>query len=124
MSSSKFERIQTSKKITTTENGESCYEYQYDIMKDGVKVNTKKVIVKPVKKANNKYNETDHKNLVITSLEKYFKDHDIKVPTLYKRMNLDKIIKDLIQHINSDIQVKCSQAQIRTIIKRDFLKLE
>ena len=100
------------------------YSYDYEIYRNGELVNKRTIVRTNRRKHPNKYDETIHKETVIEYINRYITENDIKIPTLYKRINLDKILKNIVEYIDFYTKIKCTQAQIRTIIQTDILKLE
>lgn len=100
------------------------YSYDYEIYRNGELVNKRTIVRTNRRKHPNKYDETMHKETVIEYINRYITENDIKIPTLYKRINLDKILKNIVEYIDFYTKIKCTQAQIRTIIQTDILKLE
>ena len=123
MSKAVIERKLVDKRINVKDDITE-YSYDYEIYRNGELVNKRTIKRTNTRKHPNKYNETIHKENVIEHINRYLKENDVKIPTLYKRINLDKILRNIVEYIDFYTKIKCTQAQIRTIIQTDILKLE
>ena len=118
-----IERKLVDKKINITDNVTE-YIYEYEVYKNGELVNKRTIKRTNNRKHPNKFDETVHKQTIIEHINRYITENNIKIPTLYKRINLDKILKNIVEFIDFYTKIKCTQAQIRKIIQTDILKLE
>lgn len=119
----KIERKLVDKKINIKDDVTE-YIYEYDIYRNGELVNHRTIKRTNTKKYPNKFNEELHKESVIEQINKYIDENKIEISTLNKRINLDKILKNIVEYIDFYTKIKCTQAQIRTIIQNDILKLK
>lgn len=123
MSKAVIERKLVDKKINFKDDVTE-YIYEYDIYKNGELVNKRTIKRTNKRKYPTKFDDTLHKETIIEHINKYITENDIKIPSLYKRINLDKLLKNIVEYIDFYTKIKCTQAQIRTIIQTDILKLE
>ena len=123
MSKAVIERKLVDKKINIKDDITE-YVYEYDIYRNGELVNKRTIKRTNTRKHPNKYDETIHKETIIEHVNRYITENDIKLPTLYKRINLDKILRNIVEYVDFYTKIKCTQAQIRTIVQNDILKLE
>lgn len=114
------------KELISNENGDKQYSYTYEIYdEDGKLKSVQKVNNRSQKKFDNKYNpETTIKEPIINAIKLYIHDNQIRIPSLYKRTNLDKILKPLITHIHENVNIKFTQQQLRKLIQKDILEIE
>ena len=121
---SKNNRRLVNKKQTTNEKGEKCYEYTYELLDDEGKVISKQVVTNNQKKNTTiKYDENNNEQIqsIITSVNKFIETNGIKLPDLYKRMNLDSHLKGMIEIITTELNMKITQKQLRELINKHVL---
>ena len=119
---SKIIRKQISKEVEM-ENNIKIYRYIYVIYKDNVEIGRQSVVKSSVKKYTQKYNDIQHKTIVLDVIRNYFKLHNLKIALLQKRSNLDGILKDLVKIIHKQTNIKLTQNQLRNVIKFNILDL-
>lgn len=124
-SKEKVTRKCINKELISNENGIKQYSYTYEIYdEEGKLKSVQKVNNSIAKKANNKYNDETDVKPVIDCLKEYFNANQIRIPSLYKRNNLDKLLKPLIIHINETCNIKFTQIQLRNVIRKHILEIE
>lgn len=112
------------KKIVTNENGEKTYEYIYEIIDaDGKVISTQTVSNNKKVSGLKKYDPSMNEELGQT-METWLTENNINKSTLYKRINLDKHIKSIVEYIIEKKDIKLTQKQIREIFKVHVLKIE
>ena len=97
------------------------YTYEYEVYRNGELVN--KRIIKRTNKRKHpiKFDENVHKNLIIENINRYINENKIEISTLNKRINLDKILKSIVEFVDFYTKIKCTQAQIRNLIQKNIL---
>ena len=100
------------------------YIYEYEIYRNGELVNKRTIKRTNKRKHPIKFDENTHKNLIIENINHYIKENNIEISTLNKRINLDKILKHLVEFVDFHTKIKCTQAQIRNLIQKNILNLE
>ncbi|WP_458452906.1 hypothetical protein, partial [Methanobrevibacter sp.] len=124
-SKKKSNRRLVNKKQTTNEKGEKCYEYEYEILDEDGKVISKQTVTNNHKKnVTVKYDENneDQRKQLIEGVNTFISVNGIKIPDLYKRMNLDSHLKQMIESINDVYHIKLTQKQLREFIQIHILK--
>ena len=121
----KNNRRLVNKKQTTNEKGEKCYEYEYEILDEEGKVISKQTVTNNHKKnVTIKYdaNNEEQRNQLIEGVNTFISVNGIKIPDLYKRMNLDSHLKQMIESLNEVYHIKLTQKQLREFIQIHILK--
>ena len=119
-----IQRVQTDKKKIVKEDGKTYYQYTYELRNEKGECVGKRTVSNQCKSKNqnNKY-KPENKETVVDSIQVYINKNDIKTQYLYKRMNLDQILKPLIEHVLKEANIKLTQQQMRTIVKEEILQL-
>ena len=113
------------KKQTTNEKGEKCYEYTYELLDDAGNVVSRQVVTNNQKKNTTiKYDENNNEQIksISESVNKFIETNGIKLPDLYKRMNLDSHLKAMIEQISVELNMKITQKQLRDLINKHILE--
>ena len=118
------QRVQTDKKKIVKEDGKTYYQYTYELINDKGECVGKRTVSNQCKSKNqnNKY-KPENKETVIDSIQVYINKNNIKTQYLYKRMNLDQLLKPLIEHVLKEANIKLTQQQMRTLVKEEILQL-
>ena len=119
-----IQRVQTDKKKIVKEDGKTYYQYTYELRNEKGECVGKRTVSNQCKSKNqnNKY-KPENKETVVDSIQVYINKNDIKTQYLYKRMNLDQILKPLIEHVLKEANIKLTQQQMRTLVKEEILQL-
>ena len=121
----KLSRTLVTKDTKINEKGEKTYEYHYNIVDESGKVVSQQIVVNNQKKSpNTKFDikNDEHINTVVNAMNNYIEEMKIPKTSLYKRMNLDNHLKDMIIYLSTHHQLKITQKQLRDLINDKVLE--
>ena len=121
----KLSRTLVTKDTKINEKGEKTYEYHYNIVDESGKVVSQQVVVNNQKKSpNTKFDikNDEHVTTVVNAMNNYIDEMKIPKTSLYKRMNLDNHLKDMIIYLSTHHQIKITQKQLRDLINEKVLE--
>ena len=108
----------------TNVDGLTVYEYTYEVTKpNGDKI--KKVVRQKVSSSKvPRFNDEDHHETVLNSINKYIEEHEVKIPSLYKMSNLNPILKPIQSYIIETNFIRVNLPILKEFIKKEILSIE
>ena len=120
---SKRERKLVAKNIKTDAEGKKTYEYVYEIVDENGNVISRQTVSNNQKISGKKKYEASMDDEIAESMKKWLEENKINKSALYKRINLDKHLKSMVEYIIEKNDVKLTQKQTRQIFKVKILEM-
>ena len=116
-------RIQTAHQKTVVD-GLTVYEYTYEIIKPNGEKITKKITQKVSSSKVPRFNDEEHHEKVLNSINKYIEENEILIPNLYKMQNLQPILKPIQDFIIDENYIRVNLPVLKNFIKKEILKID